>query len=359
LDGLTRPMFQTTKIPGIFWYAQRTPGALSKNCYLFITGAGNVLVDPLPFDEAAHAELERLGGIERLVVLSDGRDAVAREIAERHSVRLISTPAHRDALFEGAKAIALLDQRRDGEFAISISAHQVVVAGSAVVGSPAGALSLPEESEYANARKAALGLRRILREDPQTLLVAVGEPIFSGAYDLLYHTLYARAGAEIHRVNLDELEFRDERAEHVRQPERYHGFDAEVGFVIGARTLGYRVSTLPPGHFFCPLHGHAREEEMFFVLDGEPSIRTLTGTLRCRKGDFVAFPVGESGTHQLLNESDAPATVLLLGRTEAFEACYYPDSDKLLVDMETPLEGDRRSFLLRATPELDYFDGEE
>jgi uncharacterized cupin superfamily protein len=359
LDGLTRPMFQTTKIPGIFWYAQRTPGALSKNCYLFITGAGNVLVDPLPFDEAAHAELERLGGIERVVVLSDGRDAVAREIAERHSVRLISTPAHRDALFEGAKAIALLDQRRDGEFAISISAHQVVVAGSAVVGSPAGALSLPEESEYANARKAALGLRRILREDPQTLLVAVGEPIFSGAYDLLYHTLYARAGAEIHRVNLDELEFRDERAEHVRQPERYHGFDAEVGFVIGARTLGYRVSTLPPGHFFCPLHGHAREEEMFFVLDGEPSIRTLTGTLRCRKGDFVAFPVGESGTHQLLNESDAPATVLLLGRTEAFEACYYPDSDKLLVDMETPLEGDRRSFLLRATPELDYFDGEE
>jgi uncharacterized cupin superfamily protein len=359
LDGLTRPMFQTTKIPGIFWYAQRTPGALSKNCYLFITGAGNVLVDPLPFDEAAHAELERLGGIERVVVLSDGRDAVAREIAERHSVRLISTPAHRDALFEGAKAIALLDQRRDGEFAISISAHQVVVAGSAVVGSPAGALSLPEDSEYANARKAALGLRRILREDPQTLLVAVGEPIFSGAYDLLYHTLYARAGAEIHRVNLDELEFRDERAEHVRQPERYHGFDAEVGFVIGARTLGYRVSTLPPGHFFCPLHGHAREEEMFFVLDGEPSIRTLTGTLRCRKGDFVAFPVGESGTHQLLNESDAPATVLLLGRTEAFEACYYPDSDKLLVDMETPLEGDRRSFLLRATPELDYFDGEE
>jgi uncharacterized cupin superfamily protein len=359
LDGLTRPMFQTTKIPGIFWYAQRTPGALSKNCYLFITGAGNVLVDPLPFDDAAHAELERLGGIERVVVLSDGRDAVAREIAERHSVRLISTPAHRDALFEGAKAIALLDQRRDGEFAISIPAHQVVVAGSAVVGSPAGALSLPEESEYANARKAALGLRRILREDPQTLLVAVGEPIFSGAYDLLYHTLYARAGAEIHRVNLDELEFRDERAEHVRQPERYHGFDAEVGFVIGARTLGYRVSTLPPGHFFCPLHGHAREEEMFFVLDGEPSIRTLTGTLRCRKGDFVAFPVGESGTHQLLNESDAPATVLLLGRTEAFEACYYPDSDKLLVDMETPLEGDRRSFLLRATPELDYFDGEE
>ncbi len=352
-------MFQATRIPGVFWYAQRRLGALSENSYLFVTEAGNVLVDPLAFDDATHAQLERLGGIERVVVLSADRQAVAREIADRFSVRLISAPAHRETLFEGAKAIVLLDQRRDGEFAVIVPAQRVVVAGGSAVGSPAGALSMLEESEYADARKAALGLRRILRENPKTLLVAVGEPIFSGAYDVLDQTLYARAGAEIHRINLDELEFRDERAERAQQPERYHGFDAEVGFGIGARKLGYRVSTLPPGQYFCPLHGHAREEEMFFVLDGEPSIRTLAGTLRCRKGDFVAFPVGESGTHQLLNESDAPATVLLLGRTEEFEACYYPDSDKLLVDMEKPIKGDRRSILLRATPDLDYFDGEE
>jgi uncharacterized cupin superfamily protein len=352
-------MFAATRIPGVFWYAQRKPGALSENSYLFVTGAGNVLVDPLPFDDATYAELERLGGIERIVVLLADRQAAAREIADRYSVRLISAPTHRETLFEGAKAIALLDQRRDGEFAISIPAQRVVVAGGSVVGSPAGALSLQEESQYADARTAALGLRRILRENPKALLVATGEPIFSGAYDLLHHTLYARAGAEIHRINLDELEFRDERAEHAEQPDRYHGFDAEVGFVIGARKLGYRVSTLLPGQYFCPLHGHAREEEMFFVLDGAPSIRTLSGTLRCRKGDFIALPVGESGTHQLLNESDVPATVLLLGRTEEFEACYYPDSDKLLVDMETPLKGDRRSIMVRATPELDYFDTEE
>lgn len=352
-------MFQATRVPGLFWYAQRTPGALSENCYLFTAGAGNVLVDPLPFDDATFAALERLGGIERIVVLSAGRHVAAREIAERYGVPLISAPPHGEVIFAGAKAIALLDQRRDGEFAIGISAQKVVVAGDSVAGLPAGALSLPEDGEYANARKAALALRRILREDPETLLVAVGEPIFSGAYDVLYHTLYARAGAEIHRINLDDLEFRDERAEQVQQPERYHNFDAEVGFVIGARKLGYRVSTLPPGHYFCPLHVHAREEEMFFVLDGEPSIRTLAGTVRCRKGDFIAFPVGESGAHQLFNESDAPATVLLLGRTEAFEACYYPDSDKLLVDVESPLKGDRRSMLLRATPDLDYFDGEE
>lgn len=352
-------MFAATRIPGIFWHARRPAGALSENCYLFSTGAGNALVDPLPLDDVTQAQLQSLGGIECVVVLSADRQTAAREIAGRYSVRLVGAPVHRETIFEGAKAIALLDRRRDGEFAISIPAQRVVVAGDSVVGSPAGALSLAEEGEYAGASQAALGLRRILREDPETLLVAMGEPIFSGAYDMLYRALYARAGAEIHRINLDELEFRNERAERAQQPERYHGFDAEVGFVIGARELGYRVSTLPPGQYFCPLHGHAREEEMFFVLDGEPSIRTLAGTLRCRKGDFIAFPVGESGTHQLFNESDAPATVLLLGRTEEFEACYYPDSDKLLVDMERPLKGDRRSIMVRATPELDYFDGEE
>ena len=352
-------MFQTTRIPGVFWHAQRTPDALSENCYLFASGAGNVLVDPLAFDDARYAQLESLGGIARVVVLTSGRETAAREVAERYGAPIISAPRHREMSFEGAKIIRLPDQRRDGEFAISIAAQQVVVVGDSVVGSPAGALSLPEASEYADARNAALGLRRILRENPQTLLVATGEPIFSGAYDALHRALYARAGAEIHRINLNELEFRDERAERAQQPERYHVFDAEVGFVIGARKLGYRVSTIPPGHYFCPLHGHAREEEMFFVLDGEPSIRTLSETLRCRKGDFIAFPVGESGTHQLLNESDAPATVLLLGRTEAFEACYYPDSDKLLVDMEMPIKGDCRSIMVRATPELDYFDGED
>ncbi|HLY01228.1 MAG TPA: cupin domain-containing protein [Candidatus Cybelea sp.] len=351
-------MFGHTKFSGIYWYTQRTLGARSENSYLFLTGAPSVLVDPLPFDDATYAQLEHLGGIERVIVLSAGREGAAREIAERYGVPVISAPAHREALFEGAKAIRLLDQRRDGEFAISIPAQRVVVVGDSVVGSPAGALSLPHGGD-ADARQAALGLRRILREDPNALLVGAGAPIFSGAYEALYRALYYPAGAEIQRINLDELEFRDERAEGAQQPERYHIFDAEVGFVIGARKLGYRVSTLPPGHYFCPLHGHAREEEMFFVLDGEPSIRTLAGTLRCRKGDFVAFPVGESGTHQLFNESDAPATVLLLGRTEAFEACYYPDSDKLLVDMEMPLKGDRRSIMLRATPELDYFDGED
>jgi uncharacterized cupin superfamily protein len=353
-------MLTRLAIPNTYaWSHYRPDDGRVFNAYLLVTESGNVAVDPLPLDDPTRIEIDRLGGISRVILMSPDREATARGIAQSYDAASVERCEHREKLFPGAIAIRLRDQRRDYEFAISLPALRIVIAGDCIEGSPAGALSMPPENEYVDARKAALGLRRLLREDPITLLVTRGQPLFAGAYAALYRLLLARAGAEIHRINVDELDFRDERAEHEQQPSIFHLLDAEVGFVIGARALGYRVSTLAPGQRFCPLHGHAREEEMFFVLEGEPSVRMLSGTIRCRKGDVIALPVGESGTHQLLNESDAPATVLLLARTEEVEACYYPDSDKLLVDMPVPLAGERDSLLVRASPQLDYFDGEK
>ncbi len=352
-------MLEPLSIPDAYVWSQRQQGrSLLSNSYYFSTGAGNTVIDPLPLDDVAHAQIEKLGGVAKIVVTTPRHERDAQTFASRYGAAIVRKPGHREEISRGLFAVRLQDQSSDDEFAVSIPDHRTVVVGDSVLGTPAGALSLLPDAEYVDVRKAALGLRWILRLNPNRLLVGHGHSIFSGAYGALYRLLYARVGASLHRINLDELEFHDERDEHDTQPEPFRLLDSEVGFVIGARTLGYRVSTLAPGHRFCPLHSHAREEEMFFVLDGEPSVRALSETLRCRKGDFIALPVGESGTHQLLNESDAPATVLLLGRTEATEACYYPDSDKLLVDFETPIVKDRDSIIVRASPELDYFDGE-
>ena len=353
-------MLQPLRIPNAYALSRPLPDEpFAAHAYLFVAGAGNALIDPFALDEAERRQIAELGGIARVVVMTPARRGAADEIASHFGADLIAAPAHREALFAGGCAIRLAHQRRDHEFAVGVADHQTVVAGDALFGSPAGALSMPPESEFADARKAALGLRAILRENPDTLLLSLGQPIFGGAYAALYRLLYSRAGAEIHRINVDELDVRDRRDERVEQPGTYNVRDAEVGFAIGARRLGYRVSTIPPGHRFCPLHAHAREEELFFVLEGEPSVRTLAGTIRCRKGDFIALPVGDSGTHQLINESDAPATVILLARNEDVEACYYPDSDKLLVDTDVPLKDDLRSLMVAATPQLDYFHGED
>jgi uncharacterized cupin superfamily protein len=351
-------MFYPLEIANAYACSQTRPGAsLLDNSYLLRTDAGNVLVDPLPFDDATHRQIDALGGVERIVVLTAERRATADQLAARRHSAVVETAEHRATIAPGLTAIRLQHQRRADEFALNLRDARTVITGDAFVGAPAGALSMGVDFESDAGRQAALGLRAILRENPERLLVSRGQSIYANAYDALYRLLYAKAGAEVHRINVDELDFRDDRDEHDEQPEQFACIDAEVGWAIGARGLGYRVSTLAPGHRFCPLHGHAREEELFYVIAGTPSVRTLSGTLRCRPGDFIALPVGESGTHQLLNDSDAPATVLLLARNEPFEACYYPDSDKLLVDMPAPLDG-RNSILIAAHPQLDYFTGE-
>lgn len=354
MDAMLYPLC----IPNAYCYSQPVRGLpLLANSYLFVLDGGNVLIDPLPLDEPTDRTIADLGGISYVIVMTPDREPIAHEIAAGHGAAIITKARHRQSLAPGMMAIELPHQREDGEFAVSVVDRRTVVVGGSLIGSPAGALSMHADDEYAAAIEAALGLRRILREDPETLFVSYGQSVFTGAYEAIYQLLYARAGAEVHRINVDELDFRGGRDEHADQPSQFSCRDAEVGYAIGARRLGYRVSTLEPGQRFCPLHSHAAEEELFFVIDGTPSVRTLSGTIRCRKGDFVALPVGETGTHQLLNESAAPATVLLLARTEEIEACYYPDSDKLLVDMKTPIEG-RPSIMVAAHPELDYFHGE-
>jgi uncharacterized cupin superfamily protein len=352
-------VLQPLSIPNAYfwsqWDAQQT---LPANAYLFCAEAGNTVVNPQPVDEPVHAHIERLGGIATVLATTPRYDRESKALARRYGATVVNEPRDREEFSPGLIAMSLRDQSGEPEFFVSVPAHDAVIVGDSILGTPAGGLSLRPDREYADVRKAALGLRRILRVDPQALLVGYGQSIFSGAYDAVYRLLYARAGAEIHRINVDELEFRGGRDERDVQPAQFACLDAEVGFAIGARKLGYRVATLAPGQRFCPLHSHARSEELFFVLRGEPSVRTFSGTMRCREGDFIAFPVGESGTHQLLNESDAPATVLLLGAEVDTEACYYPDSDKLLVGARFPIVKGRSVTIVAASPELEYFHGE-
>jgi len=86
------------------------------------------------------------------------------------------------------------------------------------------------------------------------------------------------------------------------------------------------------------------------VIEGKPSIRTPRGTVELRAGDVIAFPTGERGTHQLLNESDKPCLLLLLGMNDPDEVCHYPDSRKILIE--------RHDLMVATEPVLDYYHGE-
>lgn len=345
-------MLARLEIPGAWmWSAWQPDRGMNFNSYLFERGGGCVAVDPLPLDDASLDTIAQMGGVHTIVITNPDHVRASAALRERFHARVVDTAEDGEEVFAGAYALAIPYGKSD-EFALHLRAAQTAVVGDALIGAPAGALSLLPDEKLRDPQRLPFALRRLWALQLRTLLLCDGQPIFHGADEAIGALLEARAGCEIFRINADDLTY-----EYEAQPERYAVHDGEVGLLIGARKLGYRLAKIPPGSLFCPLHWHVGSEEFFYVFEGTPSVRMPSGTLQCRPGDFIAFPPGERGAHQLRNDSSEPCLVLLVGIEEPaldMEACFYPDSDK--VGLWTAAAGRLR--LVRASPDLDYYDGE-
>lgn len=75
------------------------------------------------------------------------------------------------------------------------------------------------------------------------------------------------------------------------------------------RTYFVMEATISPGAG-PPLHVHAREEEGFYVLDGELEFHADGTTLRAGPGTFLNLPQGSR--HRFQNVGDRPARMLIL-----------------------------------------------
>ena len=135
------------------------------------------------------------------------------------------------------------------------------------------------------------------------------------------------------------------------------GFRAKMlrpGPDLGARRTGASLYEIPPGEAVCPYHWEHGEEEWVLVLDGRPSVRDPEGVHELAPLDLVFFPPGPDGAHQIRNDSDAPARVLMFGENVHPGATTYPDSDKIGIWSDAVPGG----VLFRQSTALDYFDGE-
>jgi len=347
---------QATVVPGVFmWSVWQPDRNLYFNAFFIETEEGNLVVDPLSGDEALLAEIAQRGGIAWIVVTNRDHERATASFAERFgakvaasegdapllNVRVDRTLRENDRIL-GGRVLTFEGLKTAGEIALAFPQVRAVVIGDALWGDPAGSLRLMPK--VADPAAAILCLRKLAVSFPKHLLVGDGTCIFENAFDVLWRTFESHGELAVHRVNLDELPIE------TRGEGKYAVAHAEIGFLIGAKTLGYRVAVVPPGKVFCPLHWHSIEEELFIVWEGTPSVRTLHATHRLRRGDLIAFPTRPEGAHQLLNESDAPATLILLSNTDSLDDCFYPDSRKVLVG--------KTDFIVRDNPELDYYDGE-
>ena len=111
------------------------------------------------------------------------------------------------------------------------------------------------------------------------------------------------------------------------------GFEPEavrIGPLLGAKDLGYSYDIVPPGKSSCPFHSRRAEEEMFFIVRGEGTLRYGNETRKIPAGDVICCPTGGPETaYQIINDSAYKLAYLSVSTMSPAEVCEYPDSKEI------------------------------
>lgn len=329
---------------------------LDRNAF-YISGEERLLVDPIAGKNGEMAALPNEGSPHWVVVTNaetaKQSHAIAKELHASVAVGALSAPLGfapdrvlQDGERIGRAQVFSIEGASAGEIALHIGDARAVVAGSVLIGEPAGSIRMVSDDQLTSPTQAALSVRRLWALQPQHLLVGRGDCVFGNAGALIGACLQSRRDVYVNRINIDELEW-----QRPKEPARYEASIAEIGQHIGARSLGYRLVRLPVGKTFCPLHWHEEDEELFFMLDGHATLHTPRGDFKVRRGDFIAFPTGPAGAHAIRNDSNQECMVMMLSdNADGDDVCHYPDSNKVLIS--------ESGLILRKEPDLDYYDGE-
>jgi uncharacterized cupin superfamily protein len=96
----------------------------------------------------------------------------------------------------------------------------------------------------------------------------------------------------------------------------------------GACTLGASVWEVRPGGSQAVYHFHHGSEELLVVLRGTPTVRMHDGDHQLQEGDVLPFPRGPAGGHQIRNDGNEAARVLIVSTNASPDVAEY-DSGKL------------------------------
>ena len=118
----------------------------------------------------------------------------------------------------------------------------------------------------------------------------------------------------------------------------------------GSRVALYEV---PPGKSAFPYHTHSKNEENYYILSGEATLKTPAGERIVKAGEFLHFPTGDAGAHKITNTSESEMFVYLdFDATDALDVCKYPDSGKI------GIWGAGINRLFKLEDAVEYYEGE-
>jgi uncharacterized cupin superfamily protein len=97
---------------------------------------------------------------------------------------------------------------------------------------------------------------------------------------------------------------------------------------LGGTLWGGTLYELEPGEQG-PYHWHYGEEECLVCVSGAPTLRTPDGERLLAPWEVAWFVRGEAGAHQVRNDSQEPARVVIFSTCSDPEVCIYPDEGKV------------------------------
>ena len=142
-------------------------------------------------------------------------------------------------------------------------------------------------------------------------------------------------------------------ASHKCEHEGYEYFRRKfIPFGEAKNTL-VSVYEIPPGKAAYPYHFHHKNEETFYILNGEGILKTPQGERAVKAGELLFFPAGPEGAHKLTNASERENLVYIdFDVVHDIDIAVYPDSDKI------GIWGMGINKIYPQDGTVDYYDGE-
>ncbi|MBP7002032.1 cupin domain-containing protein [Amaricoccus sp.] len=103
-----------------------------------------------------------------------------------------------------------------------------------------------------------------------------------------------------------------------------------LGEAGGLTQFGVNLVMLEPGAVSSLRHWHEKEDEFVWIVSGELTLRQDGGETVMRPGDCAAFRAGDTDGHCFRNDTDAPASFLVVGTKAKDEVAHYSDVDFVL-----------------------------
>ena len=104
-----------------------------------------------------------------------------------------------------------------------------------------------------------------------------------------------------------------------------------LGDLFGLQNFGVNLTVLKPGAQSSLRHAHSAQDELVYILQGNPTLRTDEGEMPLAPGMVAGFRAGSGNAHQLVNQTGSDVTYLEIGDRTVDDVGTYPDDDLVAV----------------------------